>query len=78
MYVEVPPDQVAVNVITVPVFCVDGSDGDGESDGIPRALLGVILLFELLLALPRVFIIDMPREELTYAYAPVGEKAACK
>ena len=37
MYVDVPPVQLAVNVIVFPTFCVDGSVGVDVNVGVPRA-----------------------------------------
>ena len=36
MYVDVPPDQLAVNVIVFPTFCVDGRVGFEVKVGVPE------------------------------------------
>ena len=46
MYVDVPPDQLAVKVIVLPVFCVDGSVGVDVNVGVPRAVFTNTTSFE--------------------------------
>ena len=45
MYVEVPPVQLAVKVIVLPAFWVDGRTGEDVRVGIPRVGLTVTSLF---------------------------------